>query len=46
MTYCGIVGGDVDQDLSGASSTHIPVAVPHTGDQVGLPDTHTERQDK
>lgn len=40
-THRGVIGGDVNQDLRGASSTHISVAVPHAADQVGLTERHT-----
>lgn len=36
MTYCGVVGGDIEQNLGGASAGDVSVAVPHTRDQVGL----------
>lgn len=36
MTHRGVVGGDVEQDFRTASAVHVPVAVPHAGDQVGL----------
>lgn len=36
LTYCCIISGDINQDLCGASSTNISVAVPHTGNQVSL----------
>lgn len=36
LTYCRIIGSDINQDLRGASSTNISVAVPHTGNQVRL----------
>lgn len=35
-TYCGVVGGDVEQNLRGASAGYVSVAVPHARDQVGL----------
>lgn len=43
-TYCGVVGGDIEQNLGGASAGDVSVAVPHTGDQVGLtPDGERRR---
>lgn len=36
LTYCCIVSGDINQDLCGASSTNVSVAVPHAGNQVRL----------
>lgn len=42
-TYCGVVGGDIEQNLGGASAGDVSVAVPHTRDQVGLtPDGERE----
>lgn len=35
-THRGVIGGDINQDLSGAPAAHVSVAVPHTADQVGL----------
>lgn len=43
-TYCGVIGGDIEQNLGGASAGDVSVAVPHTGDQVGLkPDGERRR---
>lgn len=41
LTYCCIISGDINQDLCGASSTNVSVAVPHTGNQVSLAKTTT-----
>lgn len=36
VTYCGVVGRDIEQNFRGASAGYISVAVPHARDQVGL----------
>ena len=36
VTYCGVICCDINQDLGGTSTTHIPVAIPYTANQVGL----------
>lgn len=35
-THRGVIGGDINQNLGGASAAHVSVAVPHTANQVGL----------
>ena len=36
LTYCGVIGRDIEQDFRGAAAGHISVAVPHTCYQIGL----------
>lgn len=35
-TYCGVIGCHVEKNFGGTSASHVSVAVPHTGDHVGL----------
>lgn len=35
-TYCGVIGRHVEKDFRGTSAGHVSVAVPHTGNHVGL----------
>lgn len=36
VTYCGVIGRDIEQDFRRAAAGHISVAVPHACYQVGL----------
>ena len=36
VTYCGVIGGNVEQDFRSTPAAHISVAVPHTCYEVSL----------
>lgn len=36
VTYCGVIGCHIEKNFRGTSAGHVSVAVPHTGDHVGL----------
>lgn len=43
VTYCGVVGRDIEQNFRGASAGYVSVAVPDARDQVGL---HREEREQ